>query len=383
MKKRDLLVIGTAIILSLALFGCAQGPANYGHVEKEGSQVAKDTTTNESQMIVSPQLASELATGLRYQPAVATGDYVILYFIPEYTHNPLIPVSRLMPPDKKLDASTVVEALAAGPTNSLFLKPPFPEGARLIGTRTYEGSWAVSNKGPRYQGQIILLNFSREITNFPPGTPALTSIFSALEASLTDLPDVDAVGYLVEGQEVGSLGDPARLLRPSGPPLERKRTWIPLTFVQSKETFLVPLLLAGTDDFSLDMSLRALVGAVKNDIDVIKRVGVLLNRQNDAGEIWQQVPHLLSERAGINLVQREGETVLIDFNSQTATDLNTDPMNARIFLDAVVLSATELDGVKKVLITVEGKRLRYLGDIPLEEPLTRPKYVNPEKSAGS
>ncbi|MDN5347571.1 MAG: hypothetical protein PWP65_1135 [Clostridia bacterium] len=60
MKKRDLLVIGTAIILSLALFGCAQGPANYDQqVEKKGSIQAANDPTNGSQMIIiNPPLSS-------------------------------------------------------------------------------------------------------------------------------------------------------------------------------------------------------------------------------------------------------------------------------------------------------------------------------------
>jgi spore germination protein GerM len=94
--------------------------------------------------------------------------------------------------DNRLEKTVVLE-LVKGPKNS-DLFATIPKDTRVLSVETKEG--------------ICFVNLSEEfVTKFSGGSSAATLAIYSIVNSLTELPDIDRVQFLIDGVKVETFGD--------------------------------------------------------------------------------------------------------------------------------------------------------------------------------
>jgi len=124
-----------------------------------------------------------------YTPAVGTGSPRYWLYFANREATEVVGEKRAQ--KGVLTGETIIEELIKGPrTQNLW--PTLPQGTRLL-------SFFV-------QGRIAYVDFSREVKeNFGGGTANELMLVYSVIASLTELPEIAAVQFLVEGQVEESI----------------------------------------------------------------------------------------------------------------------------------------------------------------------------------
>jgi len=179
--KKKLLVLGAVLILIVSLTGClGQSGGN-----SQGNE--QPSTGNESPKEKSPD--------------TETVDFTV-YFSDEDAMY-LKGETRTVAKNGKYVAELMLAELLKGP-ESEELSPTIPEGTKLL-------SLEVADK-------IATVNFSREIqTNHPGGSAGETMTVYSIVNTLTQLEDIDAVQFLVEGEKEEAIWGHLYTLEPIEP----------------------------------------------------------------------------------------------------------------------------------------------------------------------
>ncbi|HHY46672.1 MAG TPA: hypothetical protein GX506_05155 [Firmicutes bacterium] len=94
-----------------------------------------------------------------------------------------------------------LEALAKGPPPGSGLEPTLPPGTKILGVTVKDGT--------------AVADFSREIrTQFPGGSRAEEILVYSVVNTLTDLPGIKRVQFLVEGKKVETIGGHMGIMEP-------------------------------------------------------------------------------------------------------------------------------------------------------------------------
>jgi len=76
-------------------------------------------------------------------------------------------------------------------------------------------------------------------------------------------------------------------------------------------------------------------------------------------------------------VVQDNDMITVDFSKEFNENMNGGSTAINMMMSQIVLSITELDGINKVSITVEGEFINeYKGHIELNRPFTRDEYLN-------
>lgn len=168
------------------------------------------------------------------EPAVATVA-LTLYFA-DFQAQHVVPEQREVA-DGTLEqlATLAVEGLIDGPRDR-FLRPTIPNDSRLLGLTVADGK--------------VVLDFSTEFrTNHPGGSAGETMTLDSIVLTLTDLPGIELVRILVEGQELDSLSGHIYLGEPlSRGPIREYPVFVDL----DRMTWLQRLADEGKDNWRLD-----------------------------------------------------------------------------------------------------------------------------------
>jgi germination protein M len=180
MKKR-LLVFGVIILVVTFLAGCL-------------GQSKQDNDTTEQPQTETNQQNEET-------PAEETIEFTVYFSDDEAMY--LKGEKRAVPKDDRPVAELMIEELIKGP-KSQDLMPTIPEGTKLLSLEVKE--------------KIAIVNFSKEIqTNHPGGTTGESMTVYSIVHTLTQLPDIEAVKFLVEGEEQEAIWGHLYTLEPIEP----------------------------------------------------------------------------------------------------------------------------------------------------------------------
>ena len=168
--KRKLLIIGLLLVFITSLAGCL------------GRNQQKEDKTN--------------------QPPADTKVNFTVYFSDDQAMY-LKGEKRTVSKDDKSEAELMIGELLKGP-DSQELSPTIPEGTKLL-------SLEVKNK-------IALVDFSKEIqTNHSGGTAGESMTVYSIVNTLAQLPDIEAVQFLIEGKEQEAIWGHLYTLEPIEP----------------------------------------------------------------------------------------------------------------------------------------------------------------------
>lgn len=123
-----------------------------------------------------------------------TEKYVTLYFADDMGEK-LVALRRRVPLVDNSIAKTVVAELVAGPNSDEDnVYKTIPNGTKVLSVETKEG--------------ICFVNFSGEfVSKFDGGSSAATMAIYSVVNSLTELPDIDKVQFLVDSAKIDTFGD--------------------------------------------------------------------------------------------------------------------------------------------------------------------------------
>lgn len=122
-------------------------------------------------------------------PSPGTGGAEVRLYFANSDATQVVAESRVL--NQAVTGENIVLELIKGP-ESLHLYPTLPLGTRLFSFRV--------------QGRVAYVDFSREVReNFVGGTAGELMLVYSVIASLTELPDIAAVHFLVEGHSQESI----------------------------------------------------------------------------------------------------------------------------------------------------------------------------------
>lgn len=175
---KKILLVATVGVLSL---GLAVGCTGLGSSQKPAD---KDPVVQ-----VNPNPSQEKITAIVY---FSDGD--AMYLVPEEVE---------LVKDNRPIAELLVEKLIAGPVNA-DLGPVIPDGTKLLSLEIVDG--------------VAYVNFSREAkTNHWGGTAGETMTIYGVVNTLTQLPEVEQVQFLIEGEKEESIWGHGYTMEPFDP----------------------------------------------------------------------------------------------------------------------------------------------------------------------
>lgn len=172
-KRKSLLALSTLLVLTLFLAGCSAGTTNESNQPTTpGPQPADQGTAPEPS---GPNGTTEPAE----HPVTLT-----LYF-PNQDASALIPVERTVNIPDQATIKATFQELAKPPAGAY---NPLPEGTKLLGAKV--------------EGGIATVDLSREFQqNFGGGTAGEQMTLYSIVNSLTTLPNITGVQFLLEGEK--------------------------------------------------------------------------------------------------------------------------------------------------------------------------------------
>jgi len=258
------------------------------------------------------------------------GRKTLIYFL-----NPLSQfyVSELREILDVLDSSTQAENVV----NQLIIGSDFKELTSLIP----QGTKLLS---VRVEDNIAYVNFSKEIRRISLGAEGELDLVNLTTLSLTELPNIDRVRFLVEGKETYSLGGHLSL----GEPVKR---WFGIRGESDKVIYFIYKL----EQKSLFVPLLRKVKKVTDMNEVLSLLfsGVSAD-EKDLG-LTSDIP---SQTKLLGIQARENNELLINVSIDVNKFLNA--LQEENFVRQVVLTTTENSSFKSVRIYFNGRNLESL-----------------------
>jgi|GEM_PF-610367 len=252
----------------------------------------------------------------------------------------LVPVERDISNRPDLPTSAITE-LIKGPLPGEHVNPTLNPNASVIEVKV--------------EAKTASINLSADIQKLPsPDLPEKMAVYSIVN-TLTSLPNIDNVEFLIDGQRL---------------PFFSKSFDITGKFEQFSDkqpsTRQRYLYFPYQDDSFIAVE----VTKVKEVISQDEQIKLLLKRFIQ-GPTSPELVNVFSSKTKVKNVKLAEGLLTIDF-SKDALDLNTGAAGEENMLQSLIWTITELQGVRKVKILVEGKSVETLGGhISCDEPFER------------
>lgn len=330
-------------LLSIMLTGCFYGP---------------DQKTNQA---IDPPPKDVEKT---YEQAVQTGlekkaknkaakNGIELYFLSNTGH--VVPYTLHIPHVKGIAKETLMYMVQGGAGEKLLPKGfsgILPSGTKVLGLDIQNGTATI--------------DFSKEFLKYKPEKEE--KILSAVTWTLTGFPSVEKVNIRVDGKTLETMPHQKSvaqgLTRQQGINLEVAEginisQSIPVTLyfmgqTVDNKTYYVPVtrMINRTEKIA-EASLKELIKGPKQQSGLVSSLDSSLQ---------------------VNKIQQTEQMVIADFNEQLL-QYDNQTQASKDAVETILLSLTENTSLKKVSITVNGKKIQT--DVP--QPITRPKTINPNK----
>ncbi len=285
------------------------------------------------------QQATNSAPAPTAPPANVSTEVLWLYFTDPATRSLYVPVQRSVQVVDRRVAEAAVRELIAGPRGDLE-RLVLPD-VRLLGITI--------------QGNTAFVNFDR-----PPTDPGDDRGVYSIVLTLTNLPNIEQVQVLVNGQGYGvTASGPIRRpivnpLNPEGLPFDYQNTEYLPTYYMIKGS---------------DRSVRIMRMVPKTRETAVGTVQALLE---GPGEYSYAVDEVIPDTASLLDLWIENGVVTVNFSERF-----TDATNREAAVRTIVESLTTLPGVTGVRFLVEGESLAGYWGEPYRDVFTKP-LINPE-----
>ncbi|MHB1420545.1 MAG: GerMN domain-containing protein [Bacillota bacterium] len=328
-KIAKYLVIGILLLL-VVLAGCNMS------LESKGKNSPSPVTNNQKEQAEKRSIQTN-----------TTSDGVTVYFATREGNN-MVPVMLPVNPTKD-SARIAVEKLLAGPPDQ-FLQRTVPEETKLLDMYRVE--------------RTAYLDLTGEIKNVRSQEEALRAV-NSLVLTATEFPAVDSVMLTIDGKAVKELaGIDISHLFPRPETInylhqEKGKSKAKVYFADSNAMYLIPV--------TVDLA------AESDDLEGMAReiVETLLKGPTANGLFRTVWP-------GTRLIglQINGDQVVINF-SKDVIGYGGGSAAETMLIDSLLFSLTDLSGINKVQLLIEGQKLEYLPEgIPIGEPMVRPPRLN-------
>lgn len=221
--------------------------------------------------------------------------------------------------------------------------------------------------------KLARVDFSKEFTNIPAGQEK--KVLEAVTYTLTEFPNVEQVEITVNGYPLTELGD-----YPVMQPLKRQTLGLNLELsddAKPGQTTAVTLYFQGINEAgdSYLVPVTRLIPRVEDPEERALRTVQELIRgpREDSG-----LAASLMQTMNVLDVQLRDDTVVANLDEYFLSYLSlSDPTEMNPSLQSLVLTLTENTGSQEVEVLVNGEVAVTVNGQPLNQPLTRPAWVNP------
>ncbi|MBA4541432.1 MULTISPECIES: GerMN domain-containing protein [Thermoactinomyces] len=330
------------LLLPLAVTGCTFGP------EKHTSRPIDPPPAN-ANPVAAKQAESPKETSKTELYFLSDSGYVVPYALN-------IPLSK----GRAIARDALSLMVKGGAGESMIpdgFSPILPKGTQLKGLNIQDGTATV--------------DFSKEFLNYDPGQEE--KMLEAVTWTLTGFPQVKEVNIWVEGKPIAVM--PKKKTPAQG--LTRENLGINLEVAEGTEmnrSMPVTLYFLGQtpDNKVYYVPVTRMVNETSNAAEVTIKELIKGPRQD------ADLSGALDSDTEVNKIQVKGDTVFADFGEQLLEYGNRSA--SKDALQTIVLSLTENTGYKKVKLSVNGKQnIMAAGEKDLlDQPVTRPKFVNPQ-----
>ncbi len=347
MHRRCLFASACFLLVPLLLSGCVFGP------EKDASQPIDPPPAG-----VNENTSEVAANQAKKEEKKEQSLGVELYFMTQTGH--VAPYTLNLPSSKGIAKDVLKFMVKEGPGQAMLPKgftPILPKGTQV--------------KALNIQDGVATIDFSKELLNYKQGEEE--DLLSAVTWTLTGFSTINKVNIWVDGKPLAVMPKektPAQgLTRSDGINLEvAKGTDItrsmPVTLyfmgqLPDNQTYYVP---------------------VTRMVNTTDNVGeTVINELVKGPQLQSGLSATLDTTLKVNKVQVKGDLAVADFGEQLLQyEKNVASEDA---LQTIVLSLTENTSAEKVKLSVNGKEdVTTAGKKPVSEPVSRPKFVNPNKS---
>jgi len=266
---------------------------------------------------------------------------ITLYF-PDPSGQYFIPVSRFVP-YTRIPIRTTIDNLREG-SDELGLACEIPEIEKL-----------------QVRRDMIIVHLPADLGEFNKDAVKGTNALNSLVSSLTSLPGINRVKFLVGGRESDQLfhhyrtdtifeGDKGPKIY-LGLDLEQKRLLlVPHSFTTSDETQRIPEMFSALKTAAVqDQKLQSLIAPIPEEV------------------------------ALLDFAQRRN-TLTLNLSKEFLNAYPDRPDLQRWMIDSIIYSFTSIEGIEQVQILIDNQKVSDLNGIPLSKPLKKPQFINPEKA---
>lgn len=280
----------------------------------------------------------------------------VLYFVNQ--QNLLVPVTKDIPWVEGIGRAALENLVFTEERGKELedqgLKPPLPEGTRVLGLTIREG--------------LAKVDFSHEFLNLKDRIEEENAI-KAVVYTLTEFPTVERVHFMVEGKPLKKC--------PNGTTLEDEVKREKINLEDQK---------AGGDNVPVTLYFRASSsdGTFSYFVPVTRMVEKSDDMMRVALEELIKGPKkemgltsvLPADTKVISLTQSGGE-VIVNF-SKEIEGYGGGVESEQALVDSIVLTLSEFPGVEKVTLQVEGESGVLPEGTMLDAPILKPAYINPD-----
>ncbi|HOW02487.1 MAG: GerMN domain-containing protein [Caldisericia bacterium] len=232
-------------------------------------------------------------------------------------------------PDSSLQAESVINQLIIG-SEFKELTSLIPQGTKLLSVK-------VENK-------IVYVNFSREIRRISLGAEGELDLVNLLTLSLTELPNIDRVRFLVEGEETYSIGGHLSLNEPI-------KRWYGL----KNDNDCIIYFINKLEQKSLFVPTFRKVSKI-NDVNEV--LNLLFNGVTPLEKDLELTTDIPLEAKLLNTQAKENNELLVNVSVEINKFLNA--LQEENFIRQIVLTVTENSSFKSVTIYFNGRNLESL-----------------------
>jgi len=292
--------------------------------------------------------------------AVATTT-LTLYFLDKNGY--VVPVAMKVPKVEGIAQQALQFMTKGGPGEELV-----PEGFSAVLPPNTEMTVNI-----KPEEKLARVDFSKEFTNIPAGQEK--KVLEAITYTLTQFPNVEQVEITVNGYPLTELGD-----YPVTQPLKRETLGLNLELsdeAKPGQTTAVTLYFQGINqvgDSYLVPVTRLIPRVTDPEEKALRTLQELIRGPREDSKLTSSFMQTMK----VLDVQLQENKVVANLDEHFLSYLSlSEPTEMNPSLEALVLSLTENTGAQAVQVLVNGETAVTVNGQPLNQPLTRPAWVNP------
>lgn len=344
-KRINYFALFLCLIGSFCIMGCAQDFFPYLSREKEDPQ---DVIPEEQDREGIRQQQEELPEGILY---------LQVYYV-DGKDNYLVPVTVTVPWTQGV-ARAALEELIKGPTPAqemrYGLSSPLPPTTKVLGLTIRDG--------------LAKVDLSKDIMSYDPGDER--NVLNSIVFTLLQFPSVEEVQIMVEGfspdEFPGGTSGKGTFGWERGLNLEVADEAIEINKIQPVTLYYCAVL---GENHIFYMPVTRVISA---DREIIKAtLEELLKGPRSESSLFTELPPGTELRDFV----LQDNTLIADFSKEIMNYKGGLSGEKNVIMQ-VILTLTQLPGVEKVQLLVEGEKIKLNYGTPLDEPFLRPLVINP------